>query len=51
MTHRLTAENPELSPLAAEIILQTLRPVVHEHYDVEASGTSLDELDHRRRRC
>jgi hypothetical protein len=27
------------------MILQALRPVVHEHYDIEASGASLDELD------
>ena len=45
VTHRLMAEDLDISPLAAEIILQALRPVVHEHYDIEASGASLDELD------
>jgi len=44
-THRLMAEDLNVSPLAAEMILQALRPVVHEHYDIEASGASLDELD------
>ncbi|WP_146418373.1 DUF7437 domain-containing protein [Haloarcula hispanica] len=44
-THRLMAEDLDVSPLAAEMILQALRPVVHEHYDIEASGASLDELD------
>ncbi|EMA25246.1 DUF7437 domain-containing protein [Haloarcula argentinensis] len=45
VTHRLMAEDLDISPLAAEMILQALRPVVHEHYDTEASGASLDELD------
>ena len=45
VTHRLMAEDLDISPLAAEIILQALRSVVHEHYDIEASGASLDELD------
>ena len=45
VTHRLMAEDLDISPLAAEMILQALRPVVHEHYDIEASGASLDELD------
>ncbi|MHC3382129.1 DUF7437 domain-containing protein [Haloarcula sp. H-GB5] len=44
-THRLMAEDLDVSPLAAEMILQALRPVVHEHYDIEASGASLEELD------
>ena len=35
----------DISPLAAEIILQALRPVVREHYEVEDSGASLDVLD------
>ncbi len=34
----------EISPLAAETILQALRPVVHEHHEVETPGASLDEL-------
>ncbi|ELY62537.1 DUF7437 domain-containing protein, partial [Natrinema versiforme] len=34
VTHRLMAEDLNISPLAAEMILQALRPVVHEHYDI-----------------
>jgi DNA-binding MarR family transcriptional regulator len=45
VTHRLMAEDLDISPLAAELILQALRPVVHEHYDIEESGAGLDELD------
>ncbi|GCF15981.1 transcriptional regulator [Haloarcula mannanilytica] len=45
VTHRLMADDLDISPLAAEMILQALRPVVHEHYDIEAAGASLDELD------
>jgi hypothetical protein len=45
VTHRLMAEDIDISPLAAEMILQALRPVVHEHYDIEESGASLEELD------
>ncbi|TKX59728.1 ArsR family transcriptional regulator [Halorubrum sp. ASP1] len=45
VTHRLMAEDLNISPLAAEMILQALRPVVHEHYDIEEAGTGLDELD------
>lgn len=44
VTHRLMARDLDISPLAAEIILQALRPVVHEHFDVETSGASLDEV-------
>jgi hypothetical protein len=29
------AEDLDISPLAAEMILQALRPVIHEHYDIE----------------
>jgi hypothetical protein len=32
--HRLVAADLDISPLAAEMILETLRTVVHEHYDV-----------------
>lgn len=39
------AEDLDISPLAAEMILQAPRPVVHEHYEIEASGVSLDGLD------
>jgi len=45
VTHRLMAEDLDISPLAAEMILQALRPVVHEHYDIVESGVGLDELD------
>ena len=45
VTHRLMADDLDISPLAAEMILQALRPVVHEHYDIEAAGESLEELD------
>ena len=45
VTHRLMAEDLDISPLAAETILQALRPVVHEHYDIEAAGASLEALD------
>jgi DNA-binding MarR family transcriptional regulator len=44
VTHRLSTEDLDISPLAAELILQALRPVVHEHYETEVSGASLDEL-------
>jgi hypothetical protein len=45
VTHRLMAEDLDISPLAAEMILQALRPVVHEYYDIEAAGASLEALD------
>jgi DNA-binding transcriptional ArsR family regulator len=45
VTHRLMAEDVDVSPLAAELILQALRPVVHEHFEIEESGASLDALD------
>ena len=45
VTHRLMAEDLDISPLAAEMILQAIRPVVHEHYDIEAAGASLEDLD------
>jgi hypothetical protein len=45
VTHRLMAEDLDVSPLAAEMILQALRPVVHEHYAIEQAGSGLDELD------
>jgi DNA-binding transcriptional ArsR family regulator len=45
VTHRLMARDLDISPLAAEIVLQALRPVVHEHYEIEESGASLEELD------
>lgn len=45
VTHRLMARDLNISPLAAEIVLQALRPVVHEHYEIEPAGASLDEID------
>ncbi|MFC4408004.1 DUF7437 domain-containing protein [Haloarchaeobius iranensis] len=44
-THRLMAEDLDISPLAAEMILQALRPVVHEHYNIEAAEAGLGGLD------
>lgn len=44
LTPRLMARDLDISPLAAEIVLQALRPVVHEHFDVEPSGASLDNV-------
>jgi hypothetical protein len=38
-------DDPDISPLAAEMILQTLWPVVHEHYDIEEAGAALEALD------
>jgi len=45
MTHRLMAQDLDISPLAAEIILQALGPVVDEYYEIESSGASLDAID------
>ena len=45
VTHRLMAADLDISPLAAELILQALRPVVHEHYEIEAAGPGLDGVD------
>ncbi|WP_226024045.1 helix-turn-helix domain-containing protein [Halomicrobium salinisoli] len=45
VSHRLMAEDLDISPLAAEMILQALRPVVREHYDIEEAGAGLEELD------
>jgi DNA-binding transcriptional ArsR family regulator len=44
VTHRLMAKDLDISPLAAEIVLQALRPIVHEYYEIEASGASLDDI-------
>lgn len=43
-THRLVAEDLDMSPLEAEVILQALRPVVHEHFSLEDSGASLGDV-------
>jgi DNA-binding transcriptional ArsR family regulator len=45
VTHRLMAQDLDVSPLAAEIILQALRPVVHEHFDIEQSGASVADIE------
>ncbi|WP_129116212.1 winged helix-turn-helix domain-containing protein [Halegenticoccus tardaugens] len=44
ITHRLMARDLDISPLAAEIILQALRPVVYEHFDIEESGASVADI-------
>jgi hypothetical protein len=38
-------QNLEIPPLAAEIVLQALRPIVHEHDEIEDSGALLDATD------
>ena len=43
-THRLVADDLGLSELKAEVILQALRPVVHEHFSLEDSGASLADV-------
>jgi DNA-binding transcriptional ArsR family regulator len=43
-THRLMADDLDLSPLEAEVILQALRPVAHEHIDIDEQGASLDDV-------
>lgn len=43
-THRLVADNLEISKLEAEVILQALRPIVHEHFSVEDAGASLADV-------
>lgn len=45
VTHRLMARDLDISPLAAEIILQALRPVVHEYVDIEASRASVTAIE------
>ncbi|MFC3959658.1 DUF7437 domain-containing protein [Halovivax cerinus] len=44
VTHRLMADDLDISPLAAELVLQALRPVVHEYTDIEPAGASLDTI-------
>jgi hypothetical protein len=44
VTHRLMARDLDIAPLEAEVILQALRPVVHEHYDIENSGASIEDV-------
>jgi len=45
VTHRTMAADLDISGLAAEMILQALRPVVHEYYDIETAGASLADLE------
>ncbi len=45
VTHRLMAKDLDISPLAAEMILQALRPIVHAHDEIKVSGASIDDLD------
>jgi DNA-binding transcriptional ArsR family regulator len=45
VTHRMMADDLDISPLAAEIILQALHPVVHEHYDIESAGASVATIE------
>ena len=44
VTHRLMARDLDISPFAAEIILQALRPVVHDHIDIKESGAAGPDL-------
>lgn len=45
MAHRLKAEDFDIAPLAAELILQALRPVVNAHHGIEVSGASVGAID------
>ncbi|MFW6046121.1 MAG: DUF7437 domain-containing protein [Natronomonas sp.] len=45
VTHRTMADDLDVSPLAAELVLQALRPVVHEHLDIEVSGASASAIE------
>ncbi len=44
VTHRTMASDLDISPLAAEIILQALRPIVTEHFEIELSGASVADI-------
>jgi len=44
VTHRTMASDLDISPLAAEIILQALRPIVIEYYEIEQSGASVADI-------
>jgi len=44
VTHQLMARDLDISPLEAEVILGALRPVVHDHVDVEPAGASLEDV-------
>lgn len=45
VTHRQVAHDLDISPLAAEIVLQALRPVVDEHVGIEPAGATLPDID------
>lgn len=45
VTHRMMAEDLDISPLAAEIILQALRQTVLEYEDLEESGESTPNIE------
>lgn len=45
VTYHLMAGDLDIPPLAAEIILLALWPVVHERYDIEETRSGLNELD------
>lgn len=45
VTHQAMARDLDISPLAAEFILQALRPVVHEHVDVDVAGDSVEDIE------
>jgi hypothetical protein len=38
------ASDLDISPLAAEIILQALRPIVTEYFEIEPSGGSVADI-------
>jgi len=44
VTHRTMASDVDISPLAGEIILQALRPIVNEYFEIEESGGSIAEI-------
>ena len=44
VTHRMMADDLDISSLAAEIILQALRPIVYEHFDLDESRAPLADL-------
>jgi DNA-binding transcriptional ArsR family regulator len=44
VTHRTMASDLDISPLAAEIILQALRPIVTEYFEIEPSGGSVADI-------
>jgi len=43
-THRLVADDLDVSPLAAEIVLQALDPVVRDHFEVGSREESVEDL-------